>query len=82
VKEENARSAPSCSWDDLTVSFVQRAFRSLRQIFIDPNVQNGFKMFQFEVDILEIPDTLRVREQKLRQNDKFQSISHLHCPLD
>jgi hypothetical protein len=62
--------------------FIQMAFRSLRQIFIEVNVKNAFKILQFEVDIPETPYTLRLREQKVRQNDKFQPDSHFDCPLD
>jgi hypothetical protein len=78
VKERNAKETLSCS-DDLIVGFIQRPFRSLREIFIQVNVKNASKIFEFDVDTTETPYTLQLREEKLGQNDRCQPISNLDC---
>jgi hypothetical protein len=70
-----------CCSEHPKVIFIQKAFRSLKQIFIEENVKNAFQVVQFEVDIMKISYPLRLREEKLRQNGRFQPIPHLDWRL-
>jgi hypothetical protein len=68
--------------DDRVIAFIQKDFHSLKQTFVPDNVRNAFKMLGFEFNIAKSPDTLLLREEKLRGSQRFPEIWDADYPLD
>jgi hypothetical protein len=60
--------------DNLTVTLIHEAFRSLKQTIVEDNVRNTFKAIGFEFNITQTPCTLLLQEEKLRQSQGFRAI--------
>jgi hypothetical protein len=59
------------------VTFIQTAFRSAGELFIEENVENTFKMLQFEVALTATSRNLRLQGQKLRQHEASSQLPTL-----
>jgi hypothetical protein len=65
-----------------TLTFIQKAFHSLKQIFVLNNVRNAFEMLELEFNPAKSPFTLLLREEKLRASQRFRENWDADSPMD
>jgi hypothetical protein len=68
--------------DERTFGVIQKAFHSVKQTFLPDNVRNAFEMLRFKFNIAKSPDTLLLREEKLRGSPGFQEMRDVDGALD